>query len=446
MRIKRRRFLGMLGAAGAGTAMLPLLESVGHTAPEAAPVRLIIFFSANGTIPDRWRPQGGETDWTIPDADILAPLKPYRDKLLILEGVDMQSAYNGPGDGHQRGMGHMLTGTEILPGGQKGGCDNCGAAGPLGGPSVDQFIAQKVHAAEAFRSLEFAVQAGGYNTWSRMCASGAGEVVDPEQNPHQSFDRIFGTLGASEARREQLRKRRKSVLDFVRQDIREVKAQVSAADRQRIDQHETAVREMEARLVTGDGEGVACEIPGKGDPFDASKHANFPAAGRAFMDQIVTAMACGLTRVASIQWGRSVHNISHPWIGVSDRHHSLSHEGDSNGSAVDKLVKINRWYSEQFAYLLGKLQAVPEGDGTMLDNTVVVWCNELGKGNSHTRKDVPYVLAGSAGGHFKTGRYLTYDRDPHNNLLVSLCQAMGVQTNTFGNPAYCTGPLKGLTG
>ena len=139
------------------------------------------------------------------------------------------------------------------------------------------------------------------------------------------------------------------------------------------------------------------------------------------------------------------------WEGITEGHHALSHEGDDNADAQDKLTRINIWYANQFAYLVNKLKSIPEGDGTLLDNTVVLRTNELGKGNSHTRNDIPYVLAGSCGGYFNTGRYVFYrdsliadDGPAHNNMLLSLCAAMDVPTSTFGLPEFCDGPLPEL--
>lgn len=444
--LNRRDFLKMLGAGTAASACLPLLESVGMAANGQFPTRFIVFFSANGTIRERWRPEGDANNWSFKSGDILEALNPFKSDLLVVEGVDMISARNGPGDGHQTGMGHMLTGIELLPGDIKGGCDSCPAAGFSSGPSVDQFIADKLYNGESFKSLDFAIQAGGPNNWSRMSYAGSDRPVDPQQNPHTAYERIFATVGQDKAKLERIRNRRQSVLDFVREDMTAIEKKVSGKDRERIEQHHTAIRELEQSLLTGNDQGLACEIPEKGQPFDANNADNFPAAGKAMMDMIVTAMACGMTRVATLQWSRSVSNIAHPWAGVPERHHDLSHKGDTDAPAVESIVKINRWYAEQFAYLIGRLKAIPEGNGTMLDNTVVIWCNELGRGNSHTRNDVPYVLAGKAGGYFKTGRYLVYGNDPHNNMLVSLCQSMGVNVNTFGNPNYCTGALSGLTG
>lgn len=156
------------------------------------------------------------------------------------------------------------------------------------------------------------------------------------------------------------------------------------------------------------------------------------------------ALQCDLTRVASLQWSNSVGQIRHTWQGISGAHHDMSHEGDSHSAAQESLTKINVWYAEQLAYLLGKLAATPEGNGTMLDNTAVLWCNELSKGNSHTHNPMMYVLAGGAGGAIPTGRSLSFPNGRVNNLLVSLCNAFGDPLNTFGNPAYCSGPLAGF--
>jgi hypothetical protein len=437
----RRSFLKTLGLGMAGAATLPLMPSLGTPAPGEFPTRVVIFFSANGTIPWRWRPTGGETDWTIPDDGILTPLRSYKDDLLILDGIDMISARNGPGDGHQRGMGHMLTGTELGTGEFTGG--NGELAGYAGGISVDQFIAQQIHDGEMFDSVELGVKCGGPTTWSRMSSKGYNRPVEPVQDPYTIYDRIFGALEQDAAQRDRIRNRRASVLDFVREDLRQVKQRASTYDRDRLDQHLTSIREIERQLNTGNDEGFACEAPNLGSQFDPTKEANYPQTGKLMMDMLVSSLACGLTRVASLQWSRSVSQIAHPWASADVRHHDLSHEGDSNTDAVENLVKINRWYAEQFAYLIDKMKQVPEGDNTLLDNTLVVWVNELGKGNSHTRNNVPYVVAGG-GGKWRTGRYLTFDDDPHNNFLVSLCQAMGVETDTFGNPEYCTGTLPGL--
>jgi hypothetical protein len=165
------------------------------------------------------------------------------------------------------------------------------------------------------------------------------------------------------------------------------------------------------------------------------------------MDLLVSSLACDQTRVASLQWSHSVSDIPFPWLGIGTGHHTLSHKDDSDTTSQDQLVQINTWYAQQFAYLLGKLDAVPESNGTtLLDNCLVIWMNELAKGNVHSHNPLPVVIAGKCGGALRTGRYLTYPNAvPHNNLLVSIANAMGTNITTFGNPAYCTGALTNLT-
>ena len=442
MKLDRRNFLKGLGAT---TVALPLLGSLDAAAQAGAfPKRLLVFFSANGTVPFRWAPTGDENNWSFNANDILAPLERHKSDLLVLEGVDMVSTRFGIGDGHQKGMAHMLTGTELLPGPFQGGGD-AGTAGYAGGISVDQHIANEVHAGQKFKSLELGVQCGNPTNWSRMSYAGPDQPVTPRMDPYEAFDAIFGDIGADPFGIEQLRARRQSVLDFVKSDLTKLQTKLSAEDRIRVEAHTEAIRSLEQRLLTGNELGIACEPPNQGAQIDAGSNDNFGAVGDLMTDLAVMSFACNLTPVASLQWSRSVSNINFGFAGVGVRHHDMSHESDSNTSAVENLVNINRWYAEKFALILDKLKAIPEGEGTLLDNTVVVWVNELGKGNSHTRNDVPYVLGGSCGGYFNTGRYLQYDADPHNNFLVSLCNAMGVQTNTFGNPNYCTGPLPNLT-
>jgi hypothetical protein len=166
------------------------------------------------------------------------------------------------------------------------------------------------------------------------------------------------------------------------------------------------------------------------------------------MDLLAMALACDLTRVVTLQWEAAYSDVRFTWLGADRGHHTISHDSDDNADSVEMLTKINVWYAEQFAYLLAKLDGMQEGTGTVLDNCVVFWGNELGRGNVHSHWPMPFVLAGSGGGLLQTGRFLTYPKeDPassHSNLLVSMMNAVGVDGQTFGNPMYCTGPLVGL--
>jgi hypothetical protein len=162
------------------------------------------------------------------------------------------------------------------------------------------------------------------------------------------------------------------------------------------------------------------------------------------MDLLAMAFACDLTRVATLQWSRSGSAMRYPWLGINDSHHLLSHAADTNTAAQNKLVAIGRWYAEQLAGLIARLKALPEGGGTVFDNTVIVWFTELAKGNNHTRLGASFLLAGSGGGALRTGRHVSYGGAPHNNLLVSLMNAMCVEEDRFGHPDFCTGPLGNL--
>ena len=156
------------------------------------------------------------------------------------------------------------------------------------------------------------------------------------------------------------------------------------------------------------------------------------------------ALTCDVTRVASIQWTRSVGDVVLSWLGATEGHHSLSHHADTDTVARQTLININAWYASQLDYLITQMKLVSEGTGTLFDNTVILWCNELAIGNVHSHNDMRYLLAGSCAGVIKPGRWLQFKGDPHNNLLLSLANAMDTPLTTFGNPAYCTGPLTGL--
>ncbi len=162
---------------------------------------------------------------------------------------------------------------------------------------------------------------------------------------------------------------------------------------------------------------------------------------------MTAALACNLTSVASLQLKVGDNdNNPYPWLGITDSHHPLSHSGDGDLVARDKLTKIYTWYADRFAYFLGKLDAIPEGNGTLLDNTLVVWSSEIGKGNNHSFSKLPVVLAGGIGGKVVTGRYLVYDNVPHNRLLVAMCHAMGLdQVQKFGSTDQGMGSLNGFT-
>jgi Protein of unknown function (DUF1552) len=431
----RRAFLGGLGVGTMLTPFIPMLHSEAGGA--AFPKRLILFFSANGTLHENWAPTGGATDFTLPT--ILAPLEDYRDKLTILDGLRVIRA--GLGDGHQMGMGSLWTGSQLLPGDFMGG--NGEFAGYAGHSSVEQYVAQNLGAATPYQTLEFGAQTGGANVWTRMSYTDANQPVPPEDNPQAMFDRLFADLGMDPQGIEKIKAERRSVIDLVKGDLDRLQGKYGGDDRIKIEAHLDAIRAIETR-----NEAVVpvCDTPVLDLGFDPFENDNFPEVVQRQIDQMVMAMACDLTRVASLQCSASVSGKVFSWLGHQASHHDLSHLGDGDATMVQQITEVNVWYAQQFKYLLDRLAEVPEGDGTMLDNTLVVWGNELSRGNSHGNQPVPFVLAGSAGGAIETGRYLSFDDVEHNRMLVSICQAMGLgDTQTFGDNDPGTGGLAGLT-
>jgi len=403
------------------------------------PRRFVVFFSSCGSITSAFAPTAGERgehDFQL--SPILQPLEPHRDDIVVIEGVDQQG---GGGVGHQAGMGGMLTGAALNPGPFSAGASSAGWAS---GISVDQRIAQAIGSDTAFQSLELGVQVGIADNMGRMCYAGSDRPIPPEDDPHRVFARVFADMTRDPAELARIRAHRLSVLDRVAGRFARLSARLGAADRQKLEGHLAAIREIETRLSPGPTR-PACAVPSLSSGIDPKANDSFPAVGRAQMDLLVMALACDLTRVASLQWSRSASPVRFSWLDIAAAHHDLSHRGDDDQIAIDQLTRINRWYAEQLAYLIARMKEIPEGDGTLFDNTLILWCNELAKGNTHSRVDAHYVLAGSAGGALATGRYLRYEGDvPHNNLLLSIIHAMGVDDGSFGNPQWCTGPLAGL--
>ncbi len=437
-RLSRRTILR--GAGGAAIA-LPFLEAMlPRRAHAAAPSkRFIVMFSPNGTLPS-WAPTGSERGFTL--SPILSALAPHQADLVIVQGLLQQGA---GGDGHQNGIGGMLTGSPLNPGPFAG----VGAppAGWATGPSVDQRIAEALAAPTPFRSLELGVQVGPADDWGRMIYRAANQPLPPTDDPVAVYNTVFSDLHTDPVALAHQRTRRASILDAVGAEYKRVSGQLGSRDRQRVDAHLTAIREIELRLTTNlSDSNPACADP-KVPAVAAQNNDSFPTVGGIQMDLLTMALACDVTRVASLQWSRSVSQVRFTWLGIPDGHHDLSHRSDSDTDAVAKLTHINGWYAQQMAGLVARLKATPDAaGGTLFDNTLVLWCNELAKGNTHSRQDAPYVLAGSGGGPLVTGRYLNYEGQglAHNNLLVSILNAMDVPDTTFGRASWCTGPLPGF--
>jgi len=221
-----------------------------------------------------------------------------------------------------------------------------------------------------------------------------------------------------------------------------VRKLISAEDRRLLDEHEALVRQMEKEIKETGRQKLRVEPPTFEEGV-ADQNDNVPRLSRMQIDLLVNSFVNDMARVATLQYTKSVGSARMNWLGVTDGHHSLSHEPDKDEAAVAKLVKINKWFCSELRYLAEKLSTTPEpgGEGTLLDNTLIVWTNELGKGNSHTLDNIPFVLVGGGFG-FKMGRSMKLDKVPHNRLHLALAHAVGHRIETFGKPTLCErGPL-----
>jgi hypothetical protein len=482
IRLLSRRML-LRGAAGAVLA-LPLLDDIPRahaqaksadagapgaddaglaTAGLGGPKRLIIMYSPNGTIPSAWASTGSGAAFA--PGTILQPLVAagHKNDLTVVHNLDMSVALDGPGgDAHGLGIGCMLTGLELAAGNMfQAGMGGPGSNWPAG-ISIDQFIAEKLPQRPR-RSVDFAIKRMSGSIWSRMSYTGGGGLtVEPFDDPSVAFAQLFANVGMSTSTVALQTSRRKSVLDEIIGELQALSATLSAADKFKVEAHLAQLRQIEMGLAVPPAVVGACVKPaaptiGASAPIlynpsgmevkqSPSADSDVPLRNQLAQQMLVAAMACDMARVGTIMMAPSRSDIFLTWLpgGSTESHHDLSHEPDSNTAAQQKLVAINQWYATQVAQVITALKGVPENGGTMFDNTVVLWINELGIGNSHTHTNIPVVLAGNAGGYFKPGRAVTMPSGtPHNRLHLSLCQAMGLTgVTTFGNPKFCTaGPI-----
>lgn len=449
-RTSRRRFLRQAGISAAAANFAWNLPSLGWGSDAITKRQRIIFvFSPNGVIPQHFWPgeSGGkgkakEDNAKLDFKRILKPLEPFRDQTSTMHGLCNQ--IQGDGDGHMRGIGCLLTGVELFPGDIQGGSDT--PAGWSQGISIDQFLKNQLQANPAtrtrFGSLEFGVMVPDRaDTWTRMSYSGPNQPVAPIDDPYKMFDKLYG-----QAKNRELLA---SVLDDLTDDFHQLESMVSAEDRHLLRQHVDLVRKVEKDLkveleTQTDRIGHAVpELP----PNVEDQNDNMPEITRMQIELLVSSIAADFARVATFQITNSVGNAKMRWLDIDQGHHGLSHEPDSNEAAYEKLIQINTWYCEQVAHLAKRLKETPEpgGDGSMLDHTTIVWTNELGKGNSHTRDNIPFVFVGGGLG-IQGDRAFDFGRTPHNRLLMTMAERMGFPQESFGNPDFCgDGVLTGLS-
>lgn len=437
----RRQFLRdlSLGAAAlpfvAGLPSLRAGDGAGALRPRK---RLVVMFSPNGTLPKEFWPDQFGPGVPLELKPILEPLEPFRERMLLLKGVD--NKIRGDGDNHMRGMSCLLTARELNPGNIQGGSDS--PAGWASGISIDQeirnFFQSRDETRTRFGSLEFGVAVPNRaDPWTRMCYAGDNKPVAPIDDPGQMFEKLYG--GAKD------RKVVGSVLDYVTDDLKRISTRLSQEDRSFLAEHMQVVRQLEEDIAAAERQSAWTHPEPEIDPDIELVNDNTPAISRMQIDLLVNALANDMARVVSLQFMRSVGQARMRWLGVEKGHHTLSHENDSNEEAYDQLKRINQWFAGELAYLARRLAEIPEpGDPgtTLLDHTQIVWLNELGKGNSHTLSNIPFVLIGGGAG-FKTNRALDFKGAPHNRLWLALAHGLGHDTLTsFGAERYCAdGPL-----
>lgn len=455
----RREFLRDFGLSAAALPFVLNLPSLGFANQQARKQRLVVMFSPNGVVPSTFWPDEEGPEFQLKES--LSPLEPFKDRLLTLHGVC--DKVRGDGDNHMRGIGCLLTGVELFPGNIQGGSHT--PAGWASGLSIDQEIKNFLQANEAtrtrFGSLEFGVMVPERaDTWTRMSYSGPNRPITPIDDPYQMFSKLYGKLKD----RESL----KSILDDLQADLKKLASSVSAEDRQLLEEQTTFVRELEQELKADATQAVGHAVPVL-EPGIKEDNDNMPKLCKLQVDLMVNSFASDFARVATFQITNSVGQAKMRWLDINEGHHEISHSPDSDEKAQDKLTRINKWYAEQLAYLAKRLAETPEpgGQGSLLDNTTIVWTNELGKGNSHTLDNIPFVLLGN-GLDFKMGRSLKYDKMPpsrvlnaidqaadfvagksikpgkvaHNRLLMSLAHGFAHHITKFGNPDFCgDGPL-----
>ena len=433
----RRDFIRDFGLGAAALPFILNLPSLGFANQQRRKQRLVVMFSPNGVVPSTFWPDEEGESFKLKES--LSPLEAFRERMLVLNGVC--DKVRGDGDSHMRGMGCLLTGIELFPGNIQGGSDT--PAGWASGISIDQelknFLQANSETRTRFGSLEFGVMVPDRaDTWTRMVYSGPNKPVAPIDDPYQMFSKLYGRMKDQESL--------KSVLDDLQSDLKKVSTTVSAADRQLLEEHATFVREMEQELKAAGNLTVGHAVP-ELDAGVKTENDNIPRISKMQIDLMVNSFTADFARVATLQFTNSVGGAKMRWLGVDEGHHELSHNPDSDEKSQDKLTRINKWYSEQLAYLAKRLADTPEpgGEGSLLDNTLIVWTNELGKGNSHTLDNIPFVLVGN-GLDFRMGRSFKFPKVPHNRLLMSLAHGMGHRIERFGNPNFCgDGVLSNLT-
>jgi hypothetical protein len=442
--IPRRTFLRGVGA----TLALPLLDGMVPAFASAADgtgkpaIRMGFVYVPNGIIMDKWTPAAEGKGFEM--TPILEPLAPFRDRLLVLTGLDHKNAEALPGEasaGHARASASFLTGVHprIME----------GAEVELG-TSVDQIAAKELGKQTQLGSLELALEptdlVGACDTnyscayTNTLCWHNATTPMPMESSPRTVFERLFGDSDTSDpAERLSRIQKDRSLLDSLVGDVARFEAKLGAADRAKLDGYLESIRDVERRIQRAE-EQASREVPTLERPIGTP--ATFEEHAKLMFDFQVLAYQCDLTRVTTIMMAKESSGRAYPEIGIPDPHHPLTHhQGDAE--KIGKVVKINSYHIKTFAYFLEKLRSIPDGDGNLLDHSVILYGGGLSDGNKHTHTNLPVLMVGGGAGRIKQGSHHRYTTGtPMPNLYLTLLDMVGVPVESLGNS---TGKLELLS-
>jgi hypothetical protein len=373
---------------------------------------------------------------------ILKPLERHRQDFMVLSGLMCDKGRangDGPGD-HARASGSFLTGVQVR---------KTAGANFRSGVSADQVAASRLGDRTRLPSLEIAIERfrgtgncdSGYScVYEHTLAwRNATSPLPTETDPRLVFNRLF-SANPNDPAREQRNIARSSVLDAVMDDARGLENRLGVADRQRLDQYLTNVRELEQRIART-GTLPPAEVP-EGVQAPAAQPAEFSEHCRLMCDLMVLAFQTDVTRICTFMFAKEGSNIQYRKVGITEGHHDISHH-QNNQTKKDKLKKINTFHIEQLAYLMDRLKAIREGDGTLLDNCMIGYGSAIADSNRHTHHDLPVVLMGKGGGSIRTGRHVRWPREtPINNLWLAMLERFGTRIESLGDS---TGVLTGLS-
>jgi hypothetical protein len=438
-RLSRRAILGGLAATG----LVPFLEQR-QARGAASPMRLVVITNNEGTTLSKWRPTQTGTNFSL--SPLLEPLAPFKSKINVLSGINNQIKRDFLSGSHAESCVTLMT-ANIRVDPMK--------ITPALGPSVEQVIAARIKGGS--RLTSFDVRIGGGMDDGPMFHVSSGNPVGSEPDPRSAFTRLSGlvpTAGGAPVTmsdKERLRRNRKGVLDYVSRQIDQTKKKVGTEDRARLDAHAARLSEMNAEMAKLDTVSPNAPLSGCSKAnlsfpagYSSNSDTNLDATAKAHCQNIAMALSCDIARVATLQ--DVVSNPSLKWLGINSfggvpDFHSLVHE--RGASAPDTLFAGFKWNATMVAYLLQQMDAINEGDGTLLDNSLVLWMNQFGDGGSHSGDDLPIVTAGGLGKRLQTGRHLAFTGRSTNDLFVTLLRLFGGTDTTFGYGGSDTnkGPL-----